>query len=914
MADTNLGFIQEVSSGLPRSQLAAVQALLEEKRLAGQFTNKLSFDKSVLALRNRLKANGRAFVFQPAPKRGVISSSYLNDIFESIKLDLDVLYSQMGIISSDNSRMKAVVNDGFIKTKTNITNLISQLRLFRFIKLNPSFQDAKYIEFGNATNRTPFKPKAYVDTTTRTLKLPVSTIQRLAVSRFNLDKVDVEAVHFGGGISGRDNVNFGPQNSLDDNPETFYGDIILSDGHPNHTRLLSHSSVKRKLGSGTQDGHKFSSNGILFQLQYSFAKTASCNQLRLFPIADFPLKLIDLCYKTTDSSEDWIPIPKFDPNDYEETLDWIEWNGDRFYMTQLRVVFEQANYTTNIYHIPSDLLTNNQLWSQILDTSFQESIHNIELDEVVADKIAANPELLLYLNELNDLGTEISGTSLDGEQLREYDLSDKLNEVVARHMAKVNPELSSEANVSSLSNAPLTEVRRLQFVGGLRVIEVNDNTYQPFGFYESPKFDSNANVLELQLSTTESHQTVPDSIIGKPYQQTSTEWEIEAGQSIFFPIVPIENKIETADGIMVEVKDELLILNRSTNAAVTRFEKHAGDPGNSSIQIRKNGIRLNPIHPNSGFGRAVLQANYTVTTLSNNHLKIVFNEKYFDQRAVYTVSYMAHENSSIIDINARLNSEFTTEPETFTGVDKDNKVKLNFFPYVEYSVVNDETNWAQPNDDVPKWEFAPATSNYSLGTAGIRGDDLFFVTGNGTNWAAEVDALVTGTINGLTGAAIQFLGDTRAYTISGVTSNSGLTTWEPIETGFLPATGEVTGLPYVIGKVEQIDGTIYGLNNTVYEPVTVYVNDVKASNRTNYNTLEHQAFTPVSSSSRIFEYIQAGKRIYFNASVDGKIEVSYNYLTEYLKVNATLRSHKTVNPVSTPVVDDFSLRIKNSKI
>lgn len=902
MADTNQSFITEISSGLPQVQRKSVLALIEEQRLAGMFVNRESMTNKQQEILANIRTNGKAFTAPIVGFRQKITAQYFDDAFDNMFVDLTILYRQMALMSSDNSRLQAVTNSNFVNTKASINELITQLRLFRFLKLNPEYDDAKFIMFANATNRTIFKPAAEVDKKSRQLKMPKERTSRLGTSRFNLDRVNAEVKHFGGGISGRDDVNFGVEKSLDDNPETFFADLILSEGIPAHSYRLSHSVPNRLLGSGIQNGHKFTSHGILFEMTYTFSKTASCNQLRLFPIANFPMKLVDLAFKTSDSTNDWTPVPGFDPEDYEAGLDWIEWNGKRFHLTQLKVVFEQSNYTTNIYHIPSGMLKNNQLWSQILDTSYQDIIHNVELDEVLADKIAVEPGVLPYLNELNELGISIANTDLRGSGgQREYDVAESLQGLAIGQMNRTEDTSS------------LTEVRRLQFVGGIRVIEVNDNRYQPFSFYESQKFESTANILEVELHTTESHQVVADPIVGRPFKTTSVEWEIEVGENTFFPIAPIQDITKTDSGsVFVDIRDEVMVLNRRDNFGITRFPAFMSGSAIPAIQIRRNGTRLNPLVPNSGLGGQPIEYNYTAEFMTNGHIRVAFNDKYFDQRAVHTISYYAAEDAATIDMNSRINSDFTVEPEVFTGVDKDNRVKLKYFPYVEYEVVNDENNWSQADSTVPSWRFVPATQSYNQGSVDVNGSIL---TGAGMDWiSGGAQELLTGDVNGLTGAAIQLVGDSRAYSISGFTSASGLVTYNNVETGFLPAGSPATGLPYVIGKIKEIDGQIYGLDNTTYEPIEIYINDVKALNRTDYSTLEHQAFVPVDPSSRVFEYIQAGKNIYFNSAVQGKIEVTYRYLTEYLKVNATLRSHKPVNAVTTPLVKDYTVRLKTSKI
>ena len=191
MAEEKRGFINNYTSGIPASQRNAINALISErKRLGHIFTNTQLRTELTGRLRD-LQDRGRAFSYSRIAPGTSISSDGINKIFEDIHLDLRILYDQIAFVSSDKARIGAITQDQFIKTKAAIVRLINDLRLFRFLKDNPDYQDAKYIDFNAARNETAYNPKAEVDVRTRALKLPLSQGQILAQSRFNLDKVSI---------------------------------------------------------------------------------------------------------------------------------------------------------------------------------------------------------------------------------------------------------------------------------------------------------------------------------------------------------------------------------------------------------------------------------------------------------------------------------------------------------------------------------------------------------------------------------------------------------------------------------------------------------------------------------------------------------------------------------------------------
>lgn len=911
MSETSQKFISSYDSSVPSVQKKLVDSLLNERSRQGFIVTRGQRDVEVEVKYANL--GGKFFSYEDIVPQTTIRGDKFNTDFENIFLDLQTLYAQLAVISSNKSKILAITNDAFIKTRSAINALINQLRLFRFLKSNQEYQDGKYISFTESTNRTSLNPVAVIDSKSKKLKLPLSNDNRYAIGRFNLDRTTAEVSHYGGGIVGSSEGNFAIDNTLDSNPENFWAQSVLIDSLPSYSLLLSHNSNYRKLASGIQNGHVYESNGIVFDLKYQFYKTVHTNNIRLQPIADYPVRVLDIAYKTSTLSSDWITIPDFDPTNYDETLDWIEWNGPRIYMTDLKITIEQQNYTTNIYHIPADLVSNNQLWTQIIDKSFDETVHNLVIDEVISDKIQADPRLITLLNEEYDLNNKLFEQGMSGKKTRIYDFIERAKGSITNAITKSDSFFEGK---KLFSQAPLVEIKKLQYVCGVRSIEVNDYQYQPFGAYESQKFDTSSNPLEISIDTNEEHRYYTDGITGIKFKNTSIEYEVEIGSNTRIPIAPSNDIIDTSIGTQVSVTDEIMIINDQTLTAITRFYVPAFDSNLiPSIQIRKNGNRYSPLVLNSTVTGAS-KYNYTssyVTVNGHRYIKIVFNGSTFDSRSIYTISYMASIDAAVIDINSNFDSEVTPEPERFTETDKDNKVSLKYFPYVEYSIINNDKVWHQQGTE-QVWEFVPALTNYTLGRITFDTGTPYTITGNGTFWEdAGIRGFITGSFYELSGASIQIVGDTNIYPISGVLSNSGLTLSTPIDYGFLPSGVLPTGMQYIIGKTVDIDGTTYGLSNTTYEPVKVYVNDIKSTNMTDYTTLRHNAFIP-QDVTRVYEYIQAGKHIYFNAPINGTIEVVYNHMSEYIKVNALLRNHSVVNPTDTPVISDILIKIKDSKI
>lgn len=112
-----------------------------------------------------------------------------------------------------------------------------------------------------------------------------------------------------------------------------------------------------------------------------------------------------------------------------------------------------------------------------------------------------------------------------------------------------------------------------------------------------------------------------------------------------------------------------------------------------------------------------------------------------------------------------------------------------------------------------------------------------------------------------------------------------------------------------------VDGVNYSTTNLIYEPITVLVNNIKATNITNYNSSVQPAFTEVDPNSKLYQYFHVGNKFYFNAPVkDQEIKISYNWLVQYIQLIATLRCYKQAGVDVTPKITDYRIQIRTSPL
>jgi hypothetical protein len=113
-----------------------------------------------------------------------------------------------------------------------------------------------------------------------------------------------------------------------------------------------------------------------------------------------------------------------------------------------------------------------------------------------------------------------------------------------------------------------------------------------------------------------------------------------------------------------------------------------------------------------------------------------------------------------------------------------------------------------------------------------------------------------------------------------------------------------------------IDGITYGATaDRVYEPIRVLVDGILARNRTDYRSGEHSAFVEVPGQALVYQYIHVGRKLYFNRPITGAtIEVNYRWLTQYVRLVATLRAHKPAFNPYTPELLNYTLKMKSSRL
>jgi len=887
---------------VPAFQTRAIEVLVQQfpfERSAGITTpaNLERYAKQLMEALGSLDTSGRPFfrsIVGSAGELEAISSERWNNSQERIYVDLYTIFRALGQASSEDTVRGELARDKFIQTKGAILRIINEIRLFQFLRSSPDYQDAKFVNFSSALNETEARPAAIVDGSVRLLELAPRARQLQSRRNVGLAGTKVTVEHLGGGRQGGRNDEFSPEDMLDLDPDSFWAEMIMAE-----------APIRQDYGpSGDAGlGTLVEIHGPICHVYFEFPKTSVANTLRLLPFGDFPVKVIDIAYKEAIGQTQWTILPNFTVTD--ATLDWIEVNFEPKPLAMMRVTLAQESYRLNTYHLPEKMVRNGLIWQQIGRSRSSELLTEIPLTDEEKDIIQADPSELMRLQAIADFRELLDAENIQGGRDYAVELGQKTARAGARAVAKADPTQANEV-ISMTEGAPrpvpmkMTTLKVYEYIYGIRELQLQYNLYQPLGHYSSQKFASGASILEASL-TTEEILPVSNDGLGDFYK-TSIEWDLEVGRDRRYPIAPRNWR---QNGV-ITVPDEFLQFDRLARQAVTRLP--AGD---LSTVLRRNGHRVpveayttkyyTPGNPEElpfcpetgGTNPGYLIASGPPAFRSGMLLVTITDDTWFDANAVYTLKYTAADTADLIDIDGDLNSVDLAAPEIFTKTTRDSQIVLQAYPYVDYRIINSSL-WTKVTGE-SKWVYTPTSQNQTAGTVAV--------TNGSTN--------VVGTDTGWTGSGpfvFKVVGDPGVY-FATRNSPTSVTLLKPYQ----GTTG--SGKSCILGEYYESDGKIHAFDRSSYEPVKVYVNDVRAQNMTDYESFEHQAFTDVPRTGRQIQFIHAGNILYFNRPIDGsKIEVYYSWLTQYVKANATLRCNIPVRTVLTPQVNSFRIELKTSKL
>lgn len=927
-----VNFLNKILSVLPEAQKISIKALIAAKTAAGELTSIRSKQEEAAVIYGRIKSKLNKILLDPkyAVKDEKISSKDHNDNMEDIFLDLNALYTSIDDLSSATKKQIITLNSDYQKSRASIEKLINDVKVYSLRKRTPEFNDIKLIDFNSSSNQIKKEPIANINANVRVLELKPLITARTHITNRTTRSTKIFTKTYSSGLKSNLASTFPPENMVDQKSDTFWATMILAD-----------APVSQIYQKNTASGEEYqvAINGPVVEIFFKFSHTEKINTVKLLPFSEFPIRVLDISYKPSTSSQIFVPIADFKES---TTLDWEEYNFYPVLAAEVRITIAQENYKKISYLLPKAAVNNTDLFQRIL---------NLRASKVVGADVQDSDFSLYLLNAVTSYQEAIQSlqklyedSGIDATVQSNIEHYSDLAMLIQQAYDSIVPQEANNLSLRLSSNEPLQQpgspsinINKYEYLLGIREVEINYQTYYPTSYYESDKFLPQATVSEIQIEVDERHTTI-NTEWQSGYQKTSTEWELDIGAGRRIPIHP-RNIKEEVDGIP-SVKDERINFDLSSNKAYTRLGGYYSSP----YRLKKNGGLISP-------------ENYECIRVTGSipRMEITLDPSWFDVNSIYTIDYAVDPSSYSIDILDKFNSQALSSPEVFTEVGSDSDIELSKYPFINYEVIN-LTGFFQKEEGISEWKFIPPQSNIFSGQLRIA-PTIIDSVGNIVQSGSLLGTLISGqwgdqsglaptSLSGNPNLSLTYFGEIKGvdfgYFLKIMDSNvygeldrfntaSTFSLKEPItvtedqcrrwgsqNTGSVfsgslgsPVSGSLT-VNYSIGIGIKSDDQIFAISNILYNPIDITVGTKKAKNITNYETLVHPAFSIANGRDNDVEYIHAGKKIYFNQKFDNQeIRVSYNWVTEYIKVVGTLKFNGPVNPDLTPKVNEIRIFSNN---
>mgnify|MGYP003970146113 CR=1 FL=1 len=917
-----MNILKKIFSILPVAHKDAVKIVFEKIKKSSPDLTPREAEFEAKRLVNKVSSKGGGKVFDPIyAKRGVskISSADYNDNMSSVFIDISSLYKEFAALNAINSTQKTVLESEFSKSRAAVLKLISDARVFAIRSKYPEFDDIKVINFNINNNKSKRSPIAQVDARSRLLKLPAIGTRRNHLKRRGLRVTSTDVEFITPGDQGHLGLQFNTELATDSKTDTFWAETIYTD---------SISEVVYNRWSPNEDGELTDVViGPIAKFNLKFSASESLNQVKILPFSNFPVRVLEITYRSSPGSTIRKTINNFTQ---EESLDWIEFNFEAIYASDVQVVFAQESYRSFIVNIPKQVLFATDFMIQLIQT------RKVQLESPLPNlsDITAGGNSSIYLEAISDLSNLVLNKELDKMPSTELDLAGKLILSVGESLAAFTPNLKNllEDTTSYTEALPtnpediIETITRYEYIIGAREIECNLITYSPVAYYESGKLDTKSTVTNIKLEVDELHPKI-DTSLGS-FKKTSTEWSIEISEDRVFPIYPFNQAVAGS----YPVTDEYLNIDSNSKVGLTRMPSQL-----AYATIRSNGTLLT-----SG-------TEYTLVWTSelDGKLQVTIDDTIFNKKNVYTISYYTTEEVVNIDILAKFTPKKLPAPQVLESTGPDNDVALKFYPYVGYGIINSDD--FSLDTSINSYRYTAPADAYTTGKIVVypkwTNEDGTIITG------LAGSASITGIYTGATGSIAyntlsgEYLTDPHRwylkftdvpgaiYEVESFNGASGinLVNIPSLYTGLIGneipgssfsgnVTGQITGdltgyvtIPYSLEVVYKDGDELFGFDNILYEPVSILVGGIKAKNITDYESLEQPAFSISSTQDGELQYIHDGKTIYFNQAInESETLIDYKWLTKYVKVNCTLRSNKIVTPSITPQINEFRLLLSTT--
>jgi hypothetical protein len=691
-------YIESFMATLPEFQRIKITQMLDEQRASGKIKSESEYRRELEKLISQLDTKKSTPMMQVRPQSGQTNSKDYNKTFEEIGIDLTALFMQSDKLDKILSKHQQL-NSSIVR---NIRQTIKAMndevdRYMMLLGNSEGFVQSVFETFRDASNMErdmsfytdrlndeviPNEFVAVIDTVSETLHLPAAHTHDCLISPNGSQLARISILRQpGSGLIGVANKKNDINNAIDNDPETFWGEVILSDGEI------------------TIDFSDFGiDHGAFCEFEIVFDSLSVVSEIAISPFTEFPLDIVSIrAYETLD--EDSIMHEILKPS---ETISIEEPYTLQFPAIEVRrivMVINQRHYRKNTYLIKSSERNNIEMWQRIVD---KEKEITLSGDWKTGDGDLVNPTVS------QDFLNSVSGWDLYQEKLAEFERLARRNRTNATAAGWIGGILTAGAIImtggaitpaltigaigagigvgqaisstlisdKTFERDKLIEVSKNEYIYGAYDIAIRGRDYYPVGVYVSAPLEAPGNVSRIVLETNEKHQIIP----GASGRCTSIEYyvtNVDSPQaSDWYPILPVNE---------TQVWCERLALKQKQ--AYLRFQ--AADL--STVKIKRDGKPLTPV-------------DYQVQNVDGK-TRVTIHEPI--ENAIYTADYLPVGSAWELDLTTNEAVTKLRAHEVFeTGTNRNGMIELRHFPFIDYTKIN-QLEKSNPDGYDPNFDYVP---------------------------------------------------------------------------------------------------------------------------------------------------------------------------------------------------------------
>lgn len=774
-------------------------------------------------------------------EEGKFSSQQLNSQFEKIYMAMVGLYTHLNKADSSLLAQQSITNSDLSTLKQGVFKILEDIKLFKFLKLNPTYNDIRYISFVDGQNYASQPLAAIVDPNSRSLVMKTANRTNLS-SRSGNFKPSTSVVYISDNSTSDANTGYDSDNAVDGDDTTFWAEVLLAD-----------NPVQTEYSSSIYSGY-------IVQLKVDYKQLELINLIQVHPFGEFPVRILNLETSTDDIT--YTTTAGFVEPD--ATLSWYSISFAPVLARYVRVTLLQENYKTKLFNIPKSVYNNALFMNQIADTELRVIYGDREDSDIESRTADYSPASRRIINGLAKLGRELGSTLISPIS----SLTDIVRQEISPILSKTGSSLSVRGLTLPSKKDETVSVYKTEYILGLHSLEASLVLYNSLGLYTSPTYQLTGTLFDVTLDTIEKVVTLTDPS-GISFPANTIEYSVD--------IAPFRTKALHPTGL--SFLWEVLDLNQ-VGKGVLRFT------ATSITYVFQDGVLLD-------------STKYTIDLSSNS---IIVGAIYFSPQSIYLVKYIPTADQDKLDVQSEFNSFPLSAPEQFSGTDSTGAIKLSVSPYIDYNIINDVDLFYRPDSNDARYYYRSDVDQQLIDAE---------VYGSFSNTLA--------TTLGLADASVTLTSVSGLYNPS-LTDTPGLIKIDNELIQYSSLSGQtLSGLTRGVNSTQAADHMVGSLvssaTNMYYEPLTVLVNGIRAHNLTDYLTGSEPAFSIEAPGTLVHSYIQAGPNVYFAAPlIDASITVQYNILSQYLKLNALMRSATSGRRAYTPEVSEIKLLLNSAEI